>query len=139
MMTNSEMEQVRQWNEARIMAQCVRHNVPSFLGVFNMTPIKKYTVVHQRKTIRLYLDQTCLGEKAATIKEKISCGETFSIGIMEDENKISYFDVSSVRDLSNEDEGKALFLLRVTCRTLDEVQHICHLHRMTHNKTDMLQ
>lgn len=134
MRTDSEMERVAQYNETWLNAQRSRQNVPILLGVFNMSVFKKYVVVKDRRAIRLYLDQACLFEKGEAIKQKMASEGAFSIGIMEDETKISYYTVVSVRDLSSEEQELPLFLLRVKCRTLEEVGHICHLHRMTHSQ-----
>lgn len=132
MTTMSELQRVTQWNETRLRERQAQTNLPVNLGVFSMKDFKKYVVIPNRKDIRLYLDHLLLGDKVDVIKKKIENGGAFSIGIMEDEIKISYYSVVSVRDLSSEEQELPLFLLRVKCRTLEEVGHICHLHRMRH-------
>ncbi len=139
MRTESEIVHVTQLNEAWKQAQLRRQHVPTFIGVFDMMAFRKVTKVPKRKTIRLYLRQASLGGKVDRIRQQVASGGTFSIGILEDNTKISYFTVTAVRDLSSEEGEKALFLLRVTCHTREEAEHIHHLYRVRHGKANVIE
>lgn len=104
MIMDSEMTQVIQCNKAWLSKRRACQKVPIMLGVFDMSVFKRFIVSKRRKNIRLYLDQTRLGMKRTVMKQALEDGGTFSIGLLEGADKISYYDVISVRDMAVEDE-----------------------------------